>query len=112
MDKMNLLLIDSVLICFCGMRACRATSALSHVVLGQFKTIVIMLTGYLVFRSDPGVTSICGAVVALGGMSFYTYLGLKKESAVPSGKKPPSRSNSFLGKPAGDGGSSDYEDSV
>ncbi|KAM0922522.1 hypothetical protein ACQ4PT_006034 [Festuca glaucescens] len=93
--------------------ALAATSALSHVVLGQFKTIVIMLSGYLIFSSDPGITSICGAVVALGGMSFYTYLGLK-ESAAPTGKKPPSRSNSFLGKPGvvGDGGSSDYEDSV
>jgi hypothetical protein len=82
-------------------------------VLGQFKTIVIMLSGYLIFSSDPGITSICGAVVALGGMSFYTYLGLK-ESVAPTGKKPPSRSNSFLGKPGvvGDGGSSDYEDSV
>ncbi|KAM3243300.1 hypothetical protein ACQJBY_055323 [Aegilops geniculata] len=95
-----------------GALALGATSALSHVVLGQFKTIVIMLSGYLIFRSDPGVTSICGAVVALGGMSFYTYLGLKKEAAAPSGKKPPSRSNSFMGKPASDGGSSDYEDSV
>jgi hypothetical protein len=77
-------------------------------VLGQFKTIVIMLSGYLIFRSDPGVTSICGAIVALGGMSFYTYLGMK-ESTAPTG-----RSNSFLGKPGvvGDGGSSDYEDSV
>ncbi|KAM0850206.1 hypothetical protein ACQ4PT_053231 [Festuca glaucescens] len=96
-----------------GALALGATSALSHVVLGQFKTIVIMLSGYLIFSSDPGVTSICGAVVALGGMSFYTCLGLK-ESAAPTSKKPPSRSNSFLGKPGviGDGGSLDYEDSV
>ena len=74
-----------------------ATSALSHVVLGQFKTIVIMLSGYLVFGSDPGITSICGAVVALGGMSFYTYLGLKDSAT--SGKKAPSRQNSFMAKP-------------
>jgi hypothetical protein len=45
-------------------------------VLGQLKTIVIMFTGYLIFGSDPGIISICD-VVALGGMSFYTYLGLK-----------------------------------
>ncbi|PNT69487.1 hypothetical protein BRADI_3g56480v3 [Brachypodium distachyon] len=98
-----------------GALALGATSALSHVVLGQFKTIVIMLSGYLIFSSDPGITSICGAVVALGGMSFYTYLGLKESAA--AGKKPPSRTNSFLaGKPgsgvAGEGGNSDYEDSV
>lgn len=75
---------------------CSATSALSHVVLGQFKTIVIMISGYLVFNSDPGLTSLCGAVIALGGMSVYTYLGLK-ESAT-GGKRTPStsRQNSLM----------------
>nr|CAB3467857.1 unnamed protein product [Digitaria exilis] len=48
--------------------ALAATSALAHVVLGQFKTIVIVLSGYLVFNSDPGFTSLCGAVVALAGI--------------------------------------------
>jgi hypothetical protein len=51
---------------------CRATSATSHVVLGQFKTCVIMLGGYLIFDSDPGYISICGAFAALFGMSVYT----------------------------------------
>ncbi|TVU03314.1 hypothetical protein EJB05_51161, partial [Eragrostis curvula] len=73
-----------------GALALGATSALSHVVLGQFKTIVIMLSGYLVFNSDPGFTSLCGAVIALVGMSVYTYLGIK-ESAT-GGKKTPSKS--------------------
>ncbi|KAL5208448.1 hypothetical protein ABZP36_032883 [Zizania latifolia] len=97
-----------------GALALGATSALSHVVLGQFKTTVIMLSGYLIFSSDPGITSICGAVVALGGMSVYTYLGLKQSAT--SGKKPPSRQNSFLGKPRAAGDSdtpgSEHEDSV
>ena len=92
-----------------------ATSALSHVVLGQFKTIVIMLSGYLIFGSDPGITSVCGAVIALGGMSFYTYLGLKKDSAT-SGKKAPSRQNSFMGRPKvaadSDDADSEQEDTV
>uniref|UniRef100_M8BKC3 Sugar phosphate transporter domain-containing protein n=1 Tax=Aegilops tauschii TaxID=37682 RepID=M8BKC3_AEGTA len=63
-----------------GALALGATSALSHVVLGQFKTIVIMLSGFLVFKSDPGLTSLYGAVIALGGMSVYTYLGLKEST--------------------------------
>lgn len=89
---------------------------MSHVVLGQFKTIVIMLSGYLIFGSDPGITSVCGAVVALGGMSFYTYLGLKKDS-VTSGKKAPSRQNSFMGRPnkvaaGSDDADSEQEDTV
>ncbi|KAK3155134.1 hypothetical protein QOZ80_2BG0199300 [Eleusine coracana subsp. coracana] len=97
-----------------GALALGATSALSHVVLGQFKTIVIVLSGYLIFGSDPGITSVCGAIVALGGMSFYTYLGLK--DSVTGNKKPMSRQNSFLGKPKGiadtENPDSEHEDSV
>ncbi|XP_015688910.1 nucleotide-sugar uncharacterized transporter 2-like [Oryza brachyantha] len=99
-----------------GALALGATSALSHVVLGQFKTIVIMLSGYLIFSSDPGITSICGAIIALGGMSVYTYLGLKLKESSTGGKKPSSTANSFLGKPkaAGDGEKPglEHEDSV
>ncbi|VAI73141.1 unnamed protein product [Triticum turgidum subsp. durum] len=73
-----------------GALALGATSALSHVVLGQFKTIVIMLSGFLVFKSDPGLTSLYGAVIALGGMSVYTYLGLKESTT--GGKRIPSAS--------------------
>jgi hypothetical protein len=87
---------------------------LSHVVLGQFKTIAIMLTGYLIFGSDPGITSVCGAVIALGGMSFYTFLGVKDSAT--SNKKPMSTQNSFLGKPKGiadtENPDSEPEDSV
>lgn len=61
-----------------GALALGATSATSHVVLGQFKTCVILLGGYLIFNSDPGFVSICGAVAALCGMSVYTSLNLKK----------------------------------
>jgi hypothetical protein len=73
---------------------------LSHVVLGQFKTVVIMLAGYLVFNSVPGFTSLCGAVITLGGMSVYTYIGIK-ESGTGSKKNPSksARQNSPLLKP-------------
>ncbi|OAY71208.1 putative membrane protein [Ananas comosus] len=56
--------------------ALAATSATSHVVLGQFKTCVILLGGFLLFRSNPGTLSICGAITALAGMSLYTYLSM------------------------------------
>ncbi|RRT48866.1 hypothetical protein B296_00034968 [Ensete ventricosum] len=65
----------------------RATSATSHVVLGQFKTCVILLGGFFLFDSNPGISSICGAVTALGGMSLYTYLNLStshKQGAKPA----------------------------
>ncbi|XP_027063755.1 nucleotide-sugar uncharacterized transporter 2-like isoform X1 [Coffea arabica] len=61
-----------------GALALGATSATSHVVLGQFKTCVILLAGYVVFGSDPGPLSLCGAVAALAGMSVYTLLNLRE----------------------------------
>ncbi|GAV59657.1 TPT domain-containing protein/UAA domain-containing protein [Cephalotus follicularis] len=70
-----------------GALALGATSATSHVVLGQFKTCVILLGGYLIFNSDPGFVSMCGAVAALCGMSVYTSLNLQESqessSSVP-----------------------------
>ncbi|XP_073014758.1 nucleotide-sugar uncharacterized transporter 2-like isoform X3 [Primulina eburnea] len=59
-----------------GALALGATSATTHVVLGQFKTCVILLGGFHLFGSNPGSTSILGAATALVGMSFYTYLNL------------------------------------
>lgn len=59
-----------------GALALGATSATTHVVLGQFKTCVILLGGFLVFQSDPGTKSLFGATMALSGMAFYTYLNI------------------------------------
>ncbi|KAK8579104.1 hypothetical protein V6N12_069436 [Hibiscus sabdariffa] len=71
-----------------GALALGATSATSHVVLGQFKTCVILVGGYLLLGSDPGPVSLSGAVVALAGMSAYTLLNLK-ESKESSNKQIP-----------------------
>ncbi|CAH9070489.1 unnamed protein product [Cuscuta epithymum] len=62
-----------------GALALGETSATTHVVLGQFKTCVILLAGFLLFGSNPGVTSILGATTALVGMTIYTYLNLKSK---------------------------------
>jgi hypothetical protein len=55
-----------------------------------------MLSGFLVFNSDPGLTSLYGAVIALGGMSIYTYLGLKESTTgakrIPSTSRQSSQS--------------------
>ncbi|OMP06940.1 hypothetical protein COLO4_07737 [Corchorus olitorius] len=77
-----------------GALALGATSATSHVVLGQFKTCVILVGGYLLFESDPGIVSLCGALAALAGMSVYTSLNLNlsNESAskqLPTQNPPP-----------------------
>ncbi|KAM2542837.1 hypothetical protein TB2_022226 [Malus domestica] len=63
-----------------GALALGATSAVTHVVLGQFKTCVILLGNYYLFSSNPGKTSISGAFTAIAGMSIYTYLNLKLQS--------------------------------
>jgi hypothetical protein len=57
----------------------RATSAITHVVLGQFKTCVLLLGNYYLFGSNQGKTSIFGASTAIAGMSVYTYLNLKQK---------------------------------
>lgn len=80
-----------------GALALGATSATTHVVLGQFKTCVILLGGYVLFESDPGVVSIGGAVVALCGMSVYTSLNLQ-DSPENSSKHVP-KPNSSSTKP-------------
>lgn len=59
---------------------CRATSAITHVVLGQFKTCVLLLGNFYIFGSNSGVVSVCGAVVAIIGTSLYTYLNTRGQS--------------------------------
>ncbi|XP_068638018.1 nucleotide-sugar uncharacterized transporter 2 [Aristolochia californica] len=85
-NNLSAILISAVLgflLQLSGALALGATSAISHVVLGQFKTIVIMLGGYIIFNSDPGILSIFGAFASLCGMSIYTSLSLResKDSA-------------------------------
>ncbi|XP_010536880.1 PREDICTED: uncharacterized membrane protein At1g06890 [Tarenaya hassleriana] len=67
-----------------GALALGATSAISHVVLGQFKTCVVLLGNYYIFGSNPGAISVCGAFVAIAGMSFYTYLNLRSQTLMKS----------------------------
>ncbi|KAL1363681.1 hypothetical protein AAHE18_03G165100 [Arachis hypogaea] len=62
-----------------GALALGATSAISHVVLGQFKTCVILLGNYYLFGSNPGAISIFGAFTAIAGMSVYTYLNMRPQ---------------------------------
>ncbi|KAL0453410.1 UNVERIFIED_CONTAM: Nucleotide-sugar uncharacterized transporter 1 [Sesamum latifolium] len=71
-----------------------------------FKTCVILLGGFLLFGSNPGLTSILGAATALTGMSFYTYLNLqsRQQSAKVSPRQSalPLLSKSKLSKENGD----------
>ena len=82
----------------------RATSAISHVVLGQFKTCVVLLGNFCIFGSNPGMTSISGAFMAIAGMSGYTYLNIHNPKP-QTGKSSPTKSStqSRLSKENGDG---------
>ncbi|KAJ4845747.1 hypothetical protein Tsubulata_032860 [Turnera subulata] len=101
-----LILVSAVLgflLQWSGALALGATSAISHVVLGQFKTCVVLLGNYYLFGSNPGATSICGAFTAIAGTSFYTYLNLnnnKLQSGKTSLQKTSSKSR--LGKENGE----------
>ncbi|XP_050219624.1 nucleotide-sugar uncharacterized transporter 1 [Mercurialis annua] len=75
-----------------GALALGATSAISHVVLGQFKTCVLLLGNYYIFDSNPGATSIFGAFTAIAGMSGYTYLNLHNMKS-QTGKTSPQKSS-------------------
>ncbi|KAG5006187.1 hypothetical protein JHK85_024729 [Glycine max] len=78
-----------------------ATSAISHVVLGQFKTCVLLLGNYYLFGSNPGKISICGAFTAIAGMSVYTYLNMRQQSNKPSPRQASVLPKSKLGKENG-----------
>lgn len=91
-------MLTSQMLLFCY----RATSATSHVVLGQFKTCVILLGGYVIFGSDPGFVSICGAVAALAGMSVYTWLNLPGKSIDHNSNKLLPKQNAAISKPKAD----------
>lgn len=79
----------------------RATSAVTHVVLGQFKTCTVLLGNYYIFGSNPGTTSICGAFTAIAGMSVYTHLNLKQQPTKALPRQASSLSKSKLSKENG-----------
>lgn len=79
----------------------RATSAITHVVLGQFKTCVLLLGNYYLFGSNQGKTSICGAFTAIAGMSYYTYLNLNQKPSKTSPRQAASLPISRLSKENG-----------
>ncbi|CAL1409146.1 unnamed protein product [Linum trigynum] len=93
-----------------GALALGATSPVSHVVLGQFKTCIVLLGNYYIFGSNPGVISIFGALIAIGGMSGFTYLNLqnvKSSSSQTAPQKSSSKDKSRLSKENGGGDGND-----
>lgn len=79
-------------------------------VLGQFKTCVVLLGNYYLFGSNPGTTSICGAFAAIGGMTVYTYLNMKQQSSKTLPRQSTSLIKSKLSKENGEARDGSYGD--
>lgn len=60
----------------------------------------------MLFDSDPGIVSICGAIAALGGMSVYTVLNMKEPREKSTIEQPPKLPSVKL-KNAGEGNKED-----
>ena len=58
------------------------TSPLAHILLGQLKTILILLGGYLFFDKEPTGRSLFGAVLALSSITLYAWSKIPKEEGV------------------------------
>ncbi|CAH8386454.1 unnamed protein product [Eruca vesicaria subsp. sativa] len=78
-----------------GALALGATSAITHVVLGQFKTCVLLLGNFYIFGSNSGVVSVCGAIVAIIGTSLYTYLNTRSQSLKALAPSPSDKKSRF-----------------
>mmetsp|Transcript_832 Transcript_832/g.1745 ORF Transcript_832/g.1745 Transcript_832/m.1745 type:complete len:323 (-) Transcript_832:341-1309(-) len=54
------------------------TSALTIVLLGQFKTVSVLLFGALLFDGTPSARSVVGATIAVAAITTYTLLNLRE----------------------------------
>jgi solute carrier family 35 protein E3 len=59
------------------------TSALTYQVLGHFKTIMILVLGFLVFNKKLDMRNVAGIIVAMGGVIWYTEVKRKEGTAKP-----------------------------
>lgn len=76
-----------------------ACSALTHTVLGQLKSVAIILGGWLIFSQAYPPKALCGAALALAAIIWYTQANLHEQeqrarldpagSALPKKETPP-----------------------
>jgi len=53
--------------------------ALAHVLLGSFKTCVVLLVGVLAFDARPNAQGVFGAALGVGSIAVYTFLSVRTE---------------------------------
>jgi solute carrier family 35 protein E3 len=57
------------------------TSALTHVLLGQLKTCVVIWCGFLFFAQVPSARSLLGAAIVVVSVVVYTKFNLNEQNA-------------------------------
>lgn len=63
------------------------TSPLAHILLGQLKTICILLGGFIFFDKEPTVRTVFGALIALTAITTYAWLKIPKEENISRERK-------------------------
>uniref|UniRef100_A0A7S2HSY6 Sugar phosphate transporter domain-containing protein n=1 Tax=Octactis speculum TaxID=3111310 RepID=A0A7S2HSY6_9STRA len=81
------------LLCLCGLTAfltswsgyvvISSLSPLTHQILGQAKTCIILLVGHAIFHSELSSVQLSGALVAMGAMVAYTHFSLQDNPLLP-----------------------------
>eukprot|EP00540_Astrosyne_radiata_P019543 CAMPEP_0116844174 /NCGR_PEP_ID=MMETSP0418-20121206/12518_1 /TAXON_ID=1158023 /ORGANISM="Astrosyne radiata, Strain 13vi08-1A" /LENGTH=164 /DNA_ID=CAMNT_0004475051 /DNA_START=182 /DNA_END=676 /DNA_ORIENTATION=+ len=72
--------IAAFLVNFSGFLVMGNIGALAHVLLGQFKTAVIMLGGYILFQSRMSPMQLLGALLAVLAIVAYTHVTVQEKS--------------------------------
>lgn len=73
--------IGAFLVNWSGFLVLGACSPLTHILLGQGKSSVVMLASFLFLGFNPGFKSIVGAAVAIVAMIAYTHVNIKEQEA-------------------------------
>ncbi|GAB5371559.1 hypothetical protein AAMO2058_001590400 [Amorphochlora amoebiformis] len=71
--------LSAFLINLSGFLVMGLLSPLTHIVLGQAKSAVMMLIGILCFGYNPQAKSVLGAVLAMASITCYTYVNIKEQ---------------------------------
>ena len=79
--------IGAFLVNWSGFLVLGACSPLTHILLGQAKSSIVMVVGFLLLGYNPGWESLLGAVVAIVAMVAYTHVNLREADAAKSASK-------------------------
>ena len=72
--------VGAFLVNWSGFLVLGACSPLTHILLGQAKSSIVMLCGFLLLGYNPGADSLLGAAIAIAAMVAYTYVNLQESS--------------------------------